>query len=84
LLGLQKAGVDFVVVNMPNANRLTVSIMAMVAEEELRMIRERARDALAAAKLRGVKLGGRRRSLARSDIANFIPREVVDAPSMLA
>jgi DNA invertase Pin-like site-specific DNA recombinase len=60
LLGLQKAGVDFVVVSMPNANRLTVGIMAMVAEEELRMIRERTKAALAAAKARGTKLGGRR------------------------
>ena len=32
LLGLEKAGVDFVAADMPNANRLTVGIMAMVAE----------------------------------------------------
>ncbi len=38
LLGLEKAGVDFVAADMPNANRLTVGIMAMVAEEERRMI----------------------------------------------
>ena len=37
LLGLEKAGVDFVAADMPNANRLTVGIMAMVAEEERRM-----------------------------------------------
>jgi DNA invertase Pin-like site-specific DNA recombinase len=45
---------------MPNANRLTVGIMAMVADEERRMISKRTKDALAAAKRRGTKLGGDR------------------------
>src|SRR5215468_3616074 len=60
LLGLKKAGVDFVSADMPNANRLTVGIMAMVADEERRMISKRTKDALAAAKRRGTKLGGDR------------------------
>jgi DNA invertase Pin-like site-specific DNA recombinase len=58
LLGLKEAGVDFVAADMPNANRLTVGIMAMIAEEEGRMISERTKQALAAARRRGVQLGG--------------------------
>jgi DNA invertase Pin-like site-specific DNA recombinase len=58
LLGLEKAGVDFVAVDMPHANRLTVGIMALVADEERRMISARTKAALEAAKARGTKLGG--------------------------
>lgn len=57
LLGLKEAGVEFVCVDMPSANRLTVGIMAMVAEEEARMISARTKTALAAAKRRGTRLG---------------------------
>jgi DNA invertase Pin-like site-specific DNA recombinase len=58
LLGLEKAGVEFVAVDMPNANRLTVRLMAVIAQEEREMIAARTKAALAAAKVRGVALGG--------------------------
>lgn len=60
LLGLEKAGIEFVACDNPHANRLTVGIMALVADEERRAISSRTKAALAAAKARGVKLGGDR------------------------
>ena len=45
---------------MPNANRFTIGIMAIVAEEERRMISQRTKAALAAAKACGTRHGGDR------------------------
>ena len=60
LMGLEKAGVDFVAADMPNANRLTVRLMAVLAQEEREMISARTKAALAASKARGTVLGGYR------------------------
>lgn len=58
LLGLQKAGIKFIAADNPQANELTVGILALVAQQEAKAISERTKAALAAAKARGVKLGG--------------------------
>lgn len=57
LLTLQNSGVRFVAADMPDANDLTVGIMALVAQQERQFISDRTKAALAAAKARGVRLG---------------------------
>ncbi len=54
---LMESGVEFVACDNPTANRLTIHIMAAVAEDEQRRISERTKAALAAYKARGGQLG---------------------------
>jgi DNA invertase Pin-like site-specific DNA recombinase len=57
IANLMESGVEFRACDMPEANRLLSHVIAAVAEQEARAISERTRNALAAAKARGVRLG---------------------------
>ena len=57
LSGLMESRIEFVCCDNPHANRLTLHILAAVAEDEARRISERTKAALAAYKARGGKLG---------------------------
>ncbi len=63
LAKLQESGARFVAADMPEANELTIHIMAAVAQAERKAISARTKEALAAAKARGVRLGGNRGNL---------------------
>ena len=60
IANLMESGADFVAVDMPTANWLTIHIFAAVAEHEREMISSRTKAALAQAKARGTRLGNPR------------------------
>lgn len=57
LTTLMESKVKFIAADMPEANELTIHIMAAVAQAERKAISQRTKDALAAKKAQGAKLG---------------------------
>ncbi len=62
--GLMESTVDFVATDQPTKDRFMLHLQAAFAEEEGRRISERAKEALAAAKRRGIDIGATGRLLA--------------------
>jgi DNA invertase Pin-like site-specific DNA recombinase len=60
LMTLRDGGVTFVAADLAEANTMTVGVMAVVAQHEREAISAPTKAALAAAKRRGVVLGGLR------------------------
>lgn len=67
IANLMDAGIEFLACDQPFASRLTLHILAAVAEDEARRISERTKAALQAAKARGRKLGS---PIAAKTVAN--------------
>ncbi|MBL9029372.1 MAG: recombinase family protein [Caedimonas sp.] len=78
IAGLMESGADLVAVDMPDASPLTLHIMAASAEHERAMISQRTREALAAAKKRGTRLGNPRAAQA-APLAHPANRNQADA-----
>lgn len=57
ILTLRDSKVDFVCCDMPDANSLTIGIMAILAQDERERTSQRTKAALAELKRKGVKLG---------------------------
>lgn len=57
ILTLRDSNVEFICVDMPTANSVTIGIMAILAQDERERISQRTKVALAELKARGVNLG---------------------------
>ena len=78
IANLLEAGTDFVAADNPHANKPMVQMMAVFAEMERDAISKRTKEALAAARARGVQLGNPRLAEARAGV-NVARQEAADA-----
>ena len=82
LMDLQESSITFVCCDMPEANNFTVGILACMAEYERELISTRTKEALSAAKARGVILGNPKLDLVRNtDTRNATKALVAKAKS---
>jgi DNA invertase Pin-like site-specific DNA recombinase len=72
--GLMQTGVEFAVADMPNADSFQLHIYAALAEQESKMISQRTKLALAAAKAKGTVLGKHGKVLAARNQAEAMDR----------
>src|SRR5262249_1399030 len=76
---LMESGCDFKALDCPTADKFTIHILAAVAEKEAADISARTKAALAAAKARGVQLGG-----ARAECRNLSPEAMAKGQRLAA
>lgn len=57
IFSLKDAGINFIACDMPDANTMTIGIMAVMAQQERELISVRTKAALTELKKKGVKLG---------------------------
>jgi DNA invertase Pin-like site-specific DNA recombinase len=84
LMTLRDSGVDFVAADLPEANTMTVGVMAVVAQHEREAISHRTKAALAAARVRGKALGGFRERAPNVATYQHLGVEVVRQNASLA
>jgi DNA invertase Pin-like site-specific DNA recombinase len=75
LMNLRDAGVKFQAIDLPEANTLTLGVMASMAQHEAEVISARTKAALAARKARGLPLGTPRDLSAYRESAGVLGRE---------
>lgn len=83
LLTLRDSGANFICADMPDANSLTIGIMALIAQQEREATSKRTIEALQAAKARGTKLGNPNgaSALRRASKGNVAAVEAIKAKS---
>tara|TARA_R110000868_G_scaffold133642_3_gene345324 strand:+ start:6874 stop:7533 length:660 start_codon:yes stop_codon:yes gene_type:complete len=75
--GLIESGIEFTAADNPHANKMMVQLLAVFAEHEREQISKRTKEALAAAKARGVKLGAKD-TRALSNLGNKAIKDAAD------
>ena len=86
LAALKDSGVSFVAGDMPDTSELTIHIIAAAARAERKAISRRTKEALAAAKTQGVRLGNPNgaAALVRADEGNMALVEAINGADRFA
>jgi DNA invertase Pin-like site-specific DNA recombinase len=79
LMNLRDSGVKFQALDIPEANTLTLGVMALLAQQERELISSRTKAALAARRARGLPLGTPRDLSAHASRASALGRATITA-----
>jgi DNA invertase Pin-like site-specific DNA recombinase len=75
---LRDAGLDFFCCDMPSANRLTIGILAEVAEAEVQTIRRRTKEGIAQARAKGVRWGTSGKNTSPEHLAKMVEHSRIE------